>query len=578
MPVHPLWRLAGRLDPSGFILPALALYGLFVLWPLGQVGWLSLQHWNGYGPQTFIGLNNFTDLWGDAVFRTSLTHSVLWEFATVLVTALGLGIALIARHSRLRSLALAALFFPVLLPATVVAAIWTLVYSPLHGLLNTSLRALGASGLARAWLGDPSLALPALFIAWLWASLGIGTLVFWAGLATIGREYLELAVVEGAGPIWRFRHVIAPALRRTVVIALLVNVALAAEVFDLVFVTTGGGPGYATMVLPIDMYGRAFGGATGQGAAVAAIQVLVGLALAAAALLLFRGGGETMTGHESVVVSIRSYRRDLSTFALALVLIAVLIPLGWLAVVALGGGGFGVGASSVGFDPRTWEWSSFSLAWNTGMNGALATSALLAAGSIGLTLLLSAPAAFALSRLRRPWMRTALALLLLGFFQPTPVLIIPLFTLVKGLGLLDTTWGVLLPEVARNLPFACLLLWAFIAQLPNEIMESAAVDGASPFRQMLSLALPLSRPALAAVAVWAFVTSWNEYLLPTLVSQDGSLQTVPTLLATFIGRFNTQYDLLGAGSLISIAPALLIYAVLHQSASVAVLRAEKKAR
>src|SRR4029077_3114091 len=118
----------------------------------------------------------------------------------------------------------------------------------------------GLGGLTRAWLGDPGLALKALFVAWAWASVGIGSLILSAGLRTIGREYLDVARLEGGGPLWRLCHVTLPGMRRSIAVALLVNVALAAQVFDLVFVTTGGGPGNATMILPLDMYGRAFGG------------------------------------------------------------------------------------------------------------------------------------------------------------------------------------------------------------------------------------------------------------------------------------------------------------------------------
>jgi multiple sugar transport system permease protein len=566
----------------GALGPAMALYGLFVLWPLLQVGWIALHHWDGYGPQVFVGLANIPDLAGDAVFRDGLTHSLLWEAgAIVLVAAAGLGLALLIRASRLRSLPAAVLFFPALLPPAVVAAIWTLVYTPISGLLNTMLRAVGLGGLQGDWLGDPHLALPALFAAWAWASLGIGTLVFLAGLSAIGREYIEVALVEGAGPFWRFRHVLLPGLRRSGLVVLLVNAALAGQVFDLVYVTTGGGPGYATMILPIDMYGRAFGGATGQGAAVAAIQVLLGLVLVALTALLFRGPAESLTGEEGEIVPrntmIARTERRLAAAVLLTALALALLPLAWLLIVALGGGDFTLG-STAGWDPRTWAWDSFGSAWSAGLVGAVETSLLLALGVTLLTLALVAPAAFALTRVGPRLRLVLLAVAAIGLFQPTPVLIIPLFSLLHGLDLLNTPWGIVLPEVARSLPFALLLLVAFLRQLPPHVLEAAEVDGASAGQQMVFVALPLIRPALIAVGVWAFVTSWNEYLLPTIVSQDGSLGTVPTLLASFIGRYNTQYAVLAAGSLIALAPALVIYLVLRRPAAAALASAGRRVR
>jgi ABC-type glycerol-3-phosphate transport system permease component len=310
---------------------------------------------------------------------------------------------------------------------------------------------------------------------------------------------------------------------------------------------------------------------------VAAIQVLLGLILAGVAALLLRGPAESLAGEEGEVVRAGRSGRVVSSAAVLAALAAVLLPLVWLLVVALGGGGFTLG-SGAGWDPHTWAWDSFGSAWSAGLAGAVETSLLLAAGVTLLTLGLAAPAAFALDRAGRRVRLALLVVLAIGVFQPAPVLIIPLFSLLHGLGLLDTPWGILLPEAARALPFAVLLLAAFLRQLPAHVLEAAEVDGASLRQQMTHVALPLVRPALIAAGIWAFVSSWNEYLLPTIVSQDGSLGTVPTLLASFIGRYNTQYAVLAAGSLIALAPALVLYLILRRPAGSALAAAGRRVR
>lgn len=558
-------RHGGLLAPV-LLMPAGLLYCLFVLWPLVQVLWLGLQQWSGYGPQRFIGLANFGALAQDAVFRQGLSHTVLWMLAAAGgVTAVSLALALLVWRLPQPALALAILFFPALLPGTVVAAVWTLVLTPLHGLINAALRAAGLGVLAGDWLGDPHLALPALFMAWAWSALGIATLLLWSALRAIGREYLDLALAEGAGPLQRFRLVLLPGMRRAIGLAMVIEAALALAVFDLVYVTTGGGPGNATMLLSVDMYGRAFGGLAGQGAAVATIQLALGALLATFSLLLLRRPADGMDGDPQGA----QRRSPLSLALLWPALILVLLPFAWLLVVALGGGDFSLAPSGPTLDPRSWGGGAITTVWNTGMGSALATSLLLAVAATGLTLLCSVPAAFALARLSwPPGVRPVLlVVLVLGLFQPTPVLIIPLFSLLKSLGLLDSALGILLPEVARTLPLATLLLWAWMAGLPTEVLQAAAVDGASPLQQLLHVVVPLSRPAVFAAGIWAFISSWNEYLLPTVVSQDGSLQTAPTLLATFLGRFDTQYNLLSAGSLLALAPSLLIYLALRRPAA-----------
>ena len=559
----------GAYTATIYVLPATVISGVFLFWPLAQVGWLALQRWNGYGPQTFVGLGNFVGLWDDGVFRSALGHSLLWELGAALIpSAVGLSFALLAQASRGRTVFLVAIFFPALLPATVVAALWTLVLSPLSGLLNTLLRAVGLGALASDWLGDPHLALGALFAAWLWASLGVGTLIFWAGLRSIGREYIELAMVEGAGWLWRFRHVMLPGLQRAGGIVLLVNAALAAQVFDLVFVTTGGGPGYATMLLPIDMYGRAFGGHTGQGAAVACVQLLTALALATGVLLLLRGSGSLdSSGPEGLTARSGGW---IPAGILAVLTVLLLLPLGWLLLASMQPGrAFALYGHGPGLDPTTWQWSNFATVWNRGWSDAAITSLGLAAVVVGGTLLVAAPAAFALAHLLPDslWRYSALMLLLIGLLQPATVTIIPLFALLHDFRLLDTVWGVVLPEIARLAPFGVLVLWGFLAQAPPEVMEAARIDGASPLQQMLRVALPLARPAILAVTVWVFVSSWNEYLLPTVVSQDGSLQTVPTLLAGFIGSYDTEYGLLAASALLSMLPSLVLYLALRYPAT-----------
>lgn len=580
-PARPVERSAWRdhvsLPTALFGLPAAVLYGVFVLWPMLQVFWLALQQWDGYGAQRWIGLENFRVLLSDPQFQTALLHSCLWEVGAILIPApLGLALALWIRRSHLQHVSLAVLFFPVFLPATAIAALAVLVLSPLAGLLNTLLRDLGLGALAQSWLGDPHLALPALFAVWLWSATGVSVLLLWSGLAGIGREYGELAVTEGAGALWQLMHITLPALRRSMGVTILLNAALGAQVFELIFTTTGGGPGYATMTIPLDMYGRAFNGKTGQGAAAAAIQVLVGLLLAAAALVLLRSGGESFQSGEGSRPRLKRGQWGATVLA-GLAMAAVLVPLGWLLVAALEPGrAFALGTANLSMDPRTWTGTNIATVWTNGMADAIAGSAALALGVVAATAALALPAAFGLAH--AAWPRTiragALVLLIAGFMQPTPVLIIPLFSLLRNLGLLDTFWGIALPETARALPLAILLLWARFAELPREVLDASAVDGASALAQLVRIAVPLARPALLAVAVWTFITSWNEYLLPTIVSQDGSLQTVPTLLASYIGTYNTQFGLLAAGAALAMAPSAILYGALRRPAATGLSPAE----
>jgi ABC-type glycerol-3-phosphate transport system permease component len=199
--------------------------------------------------------------------------------------------------------------------------------------------------------------------------------------------------------------------------------------------------------------------------------------------------------------------------------------------------------------------------WAGGIGAAFATSLVVALVVAAATVIAAVPAAFALHQTRSaPARWSGLAVLSIGLFQPTEVLLIPLFNLLKTAGLLDTTAGVMLPEIARGLPLSVLLLWGALRGLPTGVLEAAAVDGAAARQVLLRVALPLTSSTVAVVAVWAFLSSWNEYLLPTIVLQDENLQTVPVALGHFIGRIDTEYALIATGALLASIPLLLLYA------------------
>jgi raffinose/stachyose/melibiose transport system permease protein len=563
-------RVGGKqILASALLLPAGAIYALFLLWPMVEVVRLSLFRWTGYGPATFAGLSNYAALWSDTPFHASVWHSIIWEVAAIAVpSVLGLAFASLLRHSRGHALLLSVIFFPALLPPVAVAATWVLMYSPATGLLDTVLRTAGLP--AVDWIGNPSLALPALFVAWLWSTAGLSTLILWVALGRIGGEWTDIAAIEGATPLWRFRHIILPGIRRPAVLVMVINAALAFGVFDLVFITTGGGPGYATMMLPMEIYGRAFGGQAGSGAAVATIQIAGGLVLALAASVLFHRGESLDTG-ESPATRLRS-----GSTVISMLLGGIwLLPLLWLLPLALEPGQ-SLLINGISFHPARWNVSNAAAVWQQGMGGAMGESLTIAALVVSGTLLLSTPAAYALSRLSPRQAMLPAALLLTGLFQPTSALIIPLFSWLRDLGLLGSIWGIVLPEIGRTIPLAVLIVWGFLAQLPRDVFEAAEVDGAGPIRQLLSVAAPLIAPALAAVGIWSFVSSWNEYLLPLLVAQDGSIGTVPGLLATFVGRYDTEVGLLAAGTLLSMAPSLLIFLLLRQRAASGVTAAEQR--
>ena len=246
-----------QLAPYLFILPALALYLLFVGAPIAQVFGYSLLRWDGGTITGFAGLANYARLLQDAVFWTALGHNVIWVILTLTFPLL-VGLVLSAILAELPPGAIRAFsaiyFIPRTIPFVVAGIIWGWIYNPIFGLANWLLGLVGLGEYGRAWLAEPSSALLSLNLVGAWTFFGFCVVIYLAAIQAIDPALYEAAQVDGASWGQRFRFVTVPALRRTTTFLGLYAGIEAMRFFDLVWVTTGGGPGYATEVITTHIY------------------------------------------------------------------------------------------------------------------------------------------------------------------------------------------------------------------------------------------------------------------------------------------------------------------------------------
>ncbi|MGV9768867.1 carbohydrate ABC transporter permease [Microbacterium sp. NPDC003461] len=181
----------------------------------------------------------------------------------------------------------------------------------------------------------------------------------------------------------------------------------------------------------------------------------------------------------------------------------------------------------------------------------------LALATAVMQLVTSSLAAYAFSRLPFRGRGAVFALYLATMMIPIQVLIVPLFVQMRDLGLVDTYLGVLLPGVANA--FGVFLLRQAMNSVPRELDEAATLDGAGHFRIFGTVVLPLVGPALATLAVFSFMNSWNSFLWPLIILRSEELQTLPLALAGLQGQYTTEWDVMMAGSVVSILPMLAIY-------------------
>lgn len=249
-----------RATPYLYLLPAFLVYGAFMLFPLIRSAQFSLYDWPGFGPSTFVGLGNYVDLLGDRRFLAAIQHAlILIVFYSILPLIVGLVLAAILRRGQVRGLGFfrVAIFMPQVIALVVVAVAWHQIYSP-RGILNDGLAAIGLGHLARGWLGDPTLALPAVGMIGFWLQTGLVMLLLLAGMGRIPGDLFEAARLDGAGPVSEFFAITLPSVRGEITTALVLTIIAALKTFDLVYVTTSGGPGTATTVPSYEVYNRAF--------------------------------------------------------------------------------------------------------------------------------------------------------------------------------------------------------------------------------------------------------------------------------------------------------------------------------
>ncbi len=177
-------------------------------------------------------------------------------------------------------------------------------------------------------------------------------------------------------------------------------------------------------------------------------------------------------------------------------------------------------------------------------------------------LLTCSMAAYAFARMSFRGRDVLFLLYLATLMVPSQVTITPLFILMRYLGWVNTYQGLILPGVFSA--FGTFLMRQFFISIPRELEEAAFMDGATPLRVFASIILPLARPALATLAVFAFMNSWNAFLWPLFVVRDTQMMTLPVGLASLHGRYLTEWNLVMAGSVITIVPMLVIYAFAQQ--------------
>ncbi|HZU02779.1 MAG TPA: sugar ABC transporter permease [Ktedonobacteraceae bacterium] len=262
--------------------PALVFYVLFALVPMVIALYLSFTRWNGLSPEVWVGLQNWITLFTDSVTGHALllTFELMilsWIIQTPLSLLLGV---FMAGFQRYRAVLGVFYFIPLLFSTVAIGLTWESILDPNFGLLNVLLKTIGLPGLAKGWLGDPHLAFYVIVALISWQFIPFHALLYLGGARQIPKELYEAANIDGAGRTEQFFAITVPQLKYTIITSTTLILTGSLTYFDLIWVTTGGGPGYATRVLPLQMYITAFPDqSVGYGSVLAVLLAFLGIVL-----------------------------------------------------------------------------------------------------------------------------------------------------------------------------------------------------------------------------------------------------------------------------------------------------------
>lgn len=216
--------------------------------------------------------------------------------------------------------------------------------------------------------------------------------------------------------------------------------------------------------------------------------------------------------------------------------------------------------------PVSFTLQNFADAWTVGrMSRYMLNSICVTVPTVIGVLFLASMAGFGFGKLRFPGRDRIFFLILIGMMIPGQALIISLYYVVVDLNLINNYLGVILPTLGTAMPFACFMMRSFYKDLPNELMDSARIDGCNLFRAFLRVFFPLTLPALSALMIFEFMWVWNDLQLPLLIFFNDEVRTLPLGLKYFSGEFSSNQALIAAGVTICTFPIILLYVVFQRS-------------
>jgi multiple sugar transport system permease protein len=599
------------------MVPTVLLMGGIIAYPFLRAVYISFTNTTSVEIGPFVGLKNYIDVWGDQFFRRSLWITTKYTVASVVLKVIfGTTIAvLLNRLGRWGGILTGLVLLPWIVPDIVRAITWKSVLDPIYGGLNRLLLDLNLIEKPMLFLSGINSALPTLVMINLWQGIPFFTINILAGLKAIDRELYEAAAIDGATAWRQFLHVTLPGLRYVLIVVTLLSTIWTFNTFTLIFLLTNGGPMDSTKVYSILSYNWGIGAQMyGRGIAVA-------LTMAPILLIFIMVLGKYMmrgrrlydvetTSQPGILAKIGAvifwpfkmlltvivagfwvinnaiegffawlaalFRGDpdhprkapkwagkiLPNVTLFLLLCFELLPFYWVIVTA-----FKTELQVTRFEnvfwPTPWTLDQFKALLGPHNNFVtwMKNTLIVSTATAVLATVVAAAGAYALTRLQWKGGRQFSNLVLVAYLMPAIMMLIPIYQLFAGLHLTNSLWALILSYPTFALPFAIWLMMGYYAGIPEELEAAALVDGCNRFQAFTKVVLPLTKPALMAVALFGITQAWSEFLFAYVFIQSESKMTIPVGLSQMIIGDVLPWGQLSAAALLMAIPVLILYIV-----------------
>jgi multiple sugar transport system permease protein len=598
-------------------LPAAIIVGIFVIPPILSVFGMALFRIELLrpGPSRFVGLDNFTvRLPADTNFLNAVPRTILFAAGTTVITVpLAVIAALIMnRPSRYSTLIGVALLLPWAIAPIVTGFYWRFMFQPTFGIFTNIANGLGLAHGTIPWLQETTTALLVAMVATAWRTVPLLALLLLAALRTIPTALFRAARMDGAGPWALFRYVTLPALRSTLLIVTVLTIITSLQTFDVIFQLTKGGPGFDTTTMTYYIFDSAINKLSLGYSAALALLLLFIIVMFSTLVFIARGRrGVQRAEDEDLTASTGSLARGLrasgSTTDAGSAGVALpryetdeerardrrifRIPPGAMRVV------FGIGAIAFivwSVFPTLWiliaslqpegnvtgrpltlsiipDFTHFqTLLADRGWQGSIVNSLEVALGTMALSLLLGALAAYPLARLAVPGRSIFLGVLIFTQMVPGIVLGIPVLLIFVNLGLKDTVVGLIIANTAFLLPLVVWLLKNIFSAVPAALESSARIDGATRLGTLFRITIPAAAAGIAAVAILLLISTWNEFLFAVILGDTGAVTVTrrigfidsPTSVSA-----EPPYTLQAAAGVLAVLPCVILVFLFHRRIS-----------